>query len=34
MDVSSSVNFFCFNFLLIFGEGMEGQIDSLVAHLG
>lgn len=25
---------FCFNFLLIFGEGMEGQIDSLVAHLG
>lgn len=25
---------FCFNFLLIFGEGMEGHIDSLVAHLG
>ena len=25
---------FCFHFLLIFGEGIEGHIDSLVAHLG
>lgn len=25
---------FCFYFLLIFGEGIEGHIDSLVAHLG